>query len=240
MLLLSDVHLTNVAIQKKGDDYDADSGGKWDVRSLKLYLLSKYGADRVNTLFFGIQLICIRSLLSVQKVIINDKHSFELYGYDILIDADLKPWLIEVNASPSLTANTPRDYQMKLALLQDTITIVDMEKKSVAAHNHAEGFRREISAVALRFSLSRLLLSALCLPSCDLVQIDRSRRSSRWLRSDLSRRLREIQQQLHFHHLPRLSQQSRQTAEEDVESDQSAEEERGSSLCGGGGGGERE
>lgn len=123
------VHLTNVAIQKKGEDYDAESGGKWDVRSLKLYLISKFGLDRVNTLFFNIQLICIRSLLSVQKVIISDKHSFELYGYDVLIDAELKPWLIEVNASPSLSANTPKDYQMKLALLHDTIAVVDMEKK---------------------------------------------------------------------------------------------------------------
>jgi tubulin polyglutamylase TTLL9 len=42
------IHLTNVAIQKKGEDYDAASGGKMDLRTLKLYLATKHGTDRVN------------------------------------------------------------------------------------------------------------------------------------------------------------------------------------------------
>lgn len=42
-------------------------------------------------MFHEIDNIIIRSLQSVQDVIINDKHCFELYGYDILIDQDLKP-----------------------------------------------------------------------------------------------------------------------------------------------------
>merc|ERR1712096_313747 len=49
--------------------------------------------------------VIIFSLLAVQKVIIHDKHCFELYGYDVLIDVDYNAILLEVNSSPSLTAN---------------------------------------------------------------------------------------------------------------------------------------
>lgn len=61
-------------------------------------------------------------------MIVTDKRCFELYGFDIMIDSDLKPWLIEVNGSPSMTANTPIDRNLKLGLLDDTLTIVNIEK----------------------------------------------------------------------------------------------------------------
>jgi hypothetical protein len=46
---------------------------------------------QVEQCFHDIDNILIKSLQSVQKVMINDKHCFEIYGYDILLDSDLKP-----------------------------------------------------------------------------------------------------------------------------------------------------
>jgi tubulin polyglutamylase TTLL9 len=45
-----------------------------------------------------------------------------------MFDSNLKPWLIEINGSPSMTANTPIDRNLKNGLLDDTLTIVNLEK----------------------------------------------------------------------------------------------------------------
>ena len=91
-------------------------------------MISKFGEAKVNQCFCDIQSLIINIYKSVQKIIINNKHSFELYGLDILIDSALKPWLLEVNACPSFTASTKDDEELKNNLLDDCFTIVDMEK----------------------------------------------------------------------------------------------------------------
>ncbi|XP_068198943.1 probable tubulin polyglutamylase TTLL9 [Antennarius striatus] len=134
------MHLTNVAIQKAAPDYDPEKGCKWQMQQLRRYLTAKNGRDVVEILFKEMDNIFVSSLLSVQKVIINDKHCFELYGYDILLDQNLKPWLIEVNASPSHTASSQEDYEMKYRLLEDTLNVVDMEGRLTGKEKRVGGF----------------------------------------------------------------------------------------------------
>lgn len=134
-------HLTNVAVQKhSGKAAYKRTGAKWDVHNLKSYLLTTAGVEVVNRLFGDIEEIVIHSLFAVQKVMINDKHCFEMYGYDVLIDVDYKPWLLEVNASPSLTANTVADYEMKYGLLDDLLTLLDFEKYLAGNELQVGGF----------------------------------------------------------------------------------------------------
>lgn len=44
----------------------------------------------------------IDSMKSVKGKIIQQKYTFELFGYDFIIDEDLNTWLIEVNTNPCL------------------------------------------------------------------------------------------------------------------------------------------
>lgn len=54
----------------------------------------------------------------------NQSMCFELLGFDVLIDDQLKPWLLEVNMSPSLNTESPLDIKIKTKLLVDLFNLV--------------------------------------------------------------------------------------------------------------------
>ena len=39
---------------------------------------------------------------------------FELFGFDVMLDHDARPWLIEVNVSPDLASSSPLDTALKV------------------------------------------------------------------------------------------------------------------------------
>lgn len=80
--------------------------------------------------------------MSVEQVIVNNmnratKHRnlcFELYGYDVILDENLRPWLIEVNVLPSFSSSSPLDKMIKTSLLSDvfqTIGVIPYSKKKL-------------------------------------------------------------------------------------------------------------
>jgi tubulin polyglutamylase TTLL1 len=119
-----EMHLTNVAIQKHSEGYSHSHGGKWSLKNLKLYVEGTRGTEPATKLMADIGWLIVHSLKAVQNVLINDRHCFECYGYDVMIDQALKPWLLEVNASPSLSTTTPTDKALKTALIGDVLDIV--------------------------------------------------------------------------------------------------------------------
>ena len=122
------MHLTNVAIAKSASDYDPERGLKWSLCRLKRYLSARHTEEAVDRLLANIGSIVLQSLRSVQALIMQDAHCFELYGYDILLDEGLKPWLLEVNASPSLTPSSQEDFELKYRVLNHMLDVLDLEK----------------------------------------------------------------------------------------------------------------
>ena len=71
---------------------------------------------------------------AIATALCNDKSAcFELYGFDIMLDDKLKPWLLEVNVSPSLSSSSPFDRMVKTSLMCDIFTLIgiDPEKNNV-------------------------------------------------------------------------------------------------------------
>lgn len=115
------IHLINVTLHKQGEEYNSRHGGKLSIQHLRLFLERTRGTAVTDELFDNIVWLIVHSLKSVIKIMVNDRHCFICYGYDIIINNNLKLWLIEVNASPSLTYTTINDRILKYKLIDSLV-----------------------------------------------------------------------------------------------------------------------
>jgi len=51
---------------------------------------------------------------------------FEILGFDIMLDQNLKPWLIEINHTPSFTTDTPLDKNIKQNVIADALRLMNI------------------------------------------------------------------------------------------------------------------
>ena len=121
-------HLTNVSFQKKSIKYNDKHGGKWPLSSFFKFVEVNFGRGVLKKIEREMDSIYLMALKSVQYVICNDGHCFELYGFDVLIDEEFKCWLIEVNASPSLLSTTKQDFVFKKKMISDVFDVLFPER----------------------------------------------------------------------------------------------------------------
>ncbi|KAI3367215.1 hypothetical protein L3Q82_008269 [Scortum barcoo] len=131
------MHLTNYSVNKKSSDYVScddpeveDYGNKWSMSAVLRYLKQE-GKD-TTLLMRQVEDLIIKAVLSAElqistacKMFVPHKtNCFELYGFDVLIDSNLKPWLLEVNLSPSLACDAPLDLKIKASMIADMFSLV--------------------------------------------------------------------------------------------------------------------
>ncbi|CAL1281321.1 unnamed protein product [Larinioides sclopetarius] len=133
------IHLTNYSINKKSSSYTSNDddtmcqGHKWSLRSFWDYM-SNSGID-VEKIQATIIDMIIKTIISAEGPICRmlknhakkSYNCFELFGFDIMLDKDLHPWLLEVNISPSLHTKSMLDSNVKGPLVKDMLNIAGFE-----------------------------------------------------------------------------------------------------------------
>lgn len=68
--------------------------------------------------------IAVEPFMNEGKFHKHRKNCFELYGFDVLLDDKLSPWLLEVNVCPSLSSSSPLDRKIKTTLISDILNLL--------------------------------------------------------------------------------------------------------------------
>ncbi|NXF92897.1 TTLL4 polyglutamylase, partial [Eubucco bourcierii] len=129
------VHLTNYSVNKKNTEYKSNSdetacqGHKWALKALWSYLTQK--GINSEAIWEKIKDIVIKTIIasepyvnSLVKMYVRRPYCcHELFGFDIMLDENLKPWILEVNISPSLHSNSPLDVSIKGRMIRDLLNL---------------------------------------------------------------------------------------------------------------------
>ena len=82
-------------------------------------------------LFKKMEDMILKTIISCEHVINNATemfcpskiNCFELFGFDVLIDDKLEPWLLEVNLTPALSCDSPLDQKIKANVVADLLSL---------------------------------------------------------------------------------------------------------------------
>lgn len=135
------MHLTNFSINKESENYNEspENGSKRDFIWLNSWLLNN--GMNGKKLWDDIDDVIVKTIISVYpwvkekyKELFSQHYEqrvnacFEIFGFDIIIDDMMKPYLLEVNRSPSFSISGEVDTRVKKNLISDTFKIVNLNQ----------------------------------------------------------------------------------------------------------------
>ncbi|XP_059490184.1 tubulin polyglutamylase TTLL6-like [Neocloeon triangulifer] len=128
------MHLTNYSINKHSCEFvSGEDGSKRRISTINAWMQTQ-GFD-VGLIWNTIDDAIIKTVIPASENLKRQykmsfpRHPqgcFVLLGFDVLLDADLKPHILEVNRCPSLNIDSPMDEEVKEQLLVDIFTLLNL------------------------------------------------------------------------------------------------------------------
>ncbi|RKP20609.1 TTL-domain-containing protein [Rozella allomycis CSF55] len=141
--------------ENKGSKRYLRNGLQYRTLTSVFDLLSQNGHD-VDKIWDNIKDVIIKTILVVQNHLKRTHKScfpnriigsscFEVLGFDIMLDYKLRPWVLEVNHSPSFTCDAEIDFMVKEALISDTFRLLNIknsERRKFSQNEKVQSKRR--------------------------------------------------------------------------------------------------
>ncbi|CAD8180002.1 unnamed protein product [Paramecium octaurelia] len=120
-------HLTNAAIQKKHPSFSSSKESTiWSMQQLEQYLIEKMSVtqEQIDKIYLQMKRIFAHIIRCAADKFEKRLGTFELMGCDIMIDTNLKVYLIEMNTNPALFLDTTTQAQVIPPIVQQTLDLV--------------------------------------------------------------------------------------------------------------------
>lgn len=140
-------HLTNYSLNKFNEKFvkntneeQDDRGSKWSLTAFKRRLVAEWGEDKAAEVWRAIDDLVVKTVIAAEPSITSAledtvpaatrgepvRQCFQVFGFDVMLDASGKPYLLEVNLDPALRTESPLDLRIKSGMLTDLLNVVGM------------------------------------------------------------------------------------------------------------------